>query len=259
MEISPELKTALKRLKLSPMLNTLPDRLAFARSQKLDYAEFLELVLSDEAERRQQVSVQTRLNQAGFEEECALEHFDWTAAITLDKARLNELFGLHFIDRKENVILAGPVGVGKTFLACALGHSACRAGYRVLFSRADTMLKKLSQSRADNSFDRQLREYIAPDVLIIDDFALRRLSGLGSSDLYELIIERHLHSSTIVTSNRDVAEWGAVFDEPMLAQSALDRFCHRAHQLVIEGESYRKRLAPGAQVNERAKKGGKSR
>lgn len=258
MEMTPELKTALKRLKLSPMMNTLPDRLAFARSQKLDYAEFLELVLSDEAERRQQVHIQTRLNQAEFEEECTLERFDWTASITLDKARLNELFGLHFIERKENVIFAGPVGVGKSFLACALGHSACRAGYRVLFSRADVLLKKLAQSRADNSFDRQLREYLTPDVLIIDDFALRRLSSIGSSDLYDLIIERHLRSSTIVTSNRDVSEWGAVFDEPMLAQSALDRFCHRAHQLVIEGESYRKRQAPGAQSSSRAKKGGKT-
>jgi len=227
------------------MLNTLPDRLAFARSQKLDYAELLELVLSDEAERRQQVSIQTRLNQAGFEEECTLERFDWSAAITLDKARLNELFGLHFIERKENVIFTGPVGVGKTYLACALGHSACRAGYRVLFTRADAMLKTLSQSRADNSFDRQLRQYLNPDVLVVDDFGLRRLSGLASSDLYEVVIERHMRSSTIMTSNRSVEEWGALFDEVILAQSALDRFCHRAHQLVIEGESYRARMAPG--------------
>jgi len=234
------------------MLNTLPDRLAFARSQKLDYAELLELVLSDEAERRQQVSIQTRLNQAGFEEECTLERFDWSAAITLDKARLNELFGLHFIERKENVIFTGPVGVGKTYLACALGHSACRAGYRVLFTRADAMLKTLSQSRADNSFDRQLRQYLNPDVLVVDDFGLRRLSGLASSDLYEVVIERHMRSSTIMTSNRSVEEWGALFDEVILAQSALDRFCHRAHQLVIEGESYRERTAPG-----KAKKGAK--
>ncbi len=89
------------------MMNTLPDRLAFARSQKLDYAEFLELVLGDEAERRQQLSVQTRINQADFEEECTLERFDWTASIRLDKTRLNDLFGLHFIERKENVIFAG--------------------------------------------------------------------------------------------------------------------------------------------------------
>ncbi len=234
------------------MLNTLPDRLAFARSQKLDYAELLELVLSDEAERRQQVSIQTRLNQAGFEEECTLERFDWSAAITLDKARLNELFGLHFIERKENVIFTGPVGVGKTYLACALGHSACRAGYRVLFTRADAMLKMLSQSRADNSFDRQLRQYLNPDVLVVDDFGLRRLSGLASSDLYEVVIERHMRSSTIMTSNRSVEEWGPLFDEVILAQSALDRFCHRAHQLVIEGESYRARMAPG-----KVKKGAK--
>jgi DNA replication protein DnaC len=239
------------------MLHTLPDRLAFARNEKLDYAEFLELVLSDEAERRQQVSVQTRLNHAGFEEECTLERFDWTAAVALDKTRLNDLFGLHFIERRENVIFTGPVGVGKTFLACALGHAACRSGYRVVFTRADTMLKKLAQSRADNSFDRQLREYINPEVLVIDDFALRRLSGLASSDLYELIIERHGRSSTLVTSNRDVSEWGAVFDEPMLAQSALDRFCHHAHQLVIEGESYRKRLAPGNADPNRPRNGGK--
>lgn len=247
MPIQSELKTTLKRLKLSGMLSTLPDRLVFARKENLDYAEFLELVLSDEAERRQQVSIQNRLRNAGFEEECTLEGFDWTVDIQFDKARLNNLFGLHFIERKENVILTGPVGVGKTFLACALGHSACRAGYRALFTRADTMLKTLAQSRADNSFDRQLRQFLSPDVLVVDDFGLRRLSGIASSDFYELIIERHLRSSTIVTSNRDVEEWGTLFDEQILAQSALDRFCHRAHQLVIEGESYRKRTAPGAQ------------
>lgn len=183
------------------MLATLPDRLAFARKKKLDYTEFLELVLSDEAERRKQVSIQTRLRNAGFEEECTLESFDWSADVKFDKARLNDLFGLHFIERRENVIFSGPVGVGKTFLACALGHSACRAGYRVLFTRADTTLKTLAQSRADNSFDRQLRQFLSPDLLVVDDFGLRRLAGLASSDFYELIIERHLRSSSILTSN----------------------------------------------------------
>ncbi len=241
MQIKPELKTVLKRLKLSPMLATLPDRVAFAREQKLDFTEFLELVLSDEAERRDQVSIQTRLRNAGFEQECSLERFDWTSNIQLDRAKLNDLFGLHFVERHENVIFTGAVGVGKTFLACALGHAACRARYRVLFTRSDRLLKTLAQSRVDNSFDRQLRQYLTPDVLVLDDFGLRRLSGLASSDFYELIIERHMRSTTIVTSNRTVEEWGPLFEEPMLAQSALDRFCHRAHQLVIEGESYRVR------------------
>jgi DNA replication protein DnaC len=244
MSIQPELKTVLKRLKLSGMLATLPDRIAYARQEKLDYTQFLELVLSDEAERRDQKHVTNRLTAAGFEEECTLERFDWSANIRIDKARLMDLFGLHFVERRENVIFCGPVGVGKSFLAQALGHAACRANYRVLFAKADPLLKTLARSRADNSFDRELRAFISPDVLVIDDFALRKLSNQATSDFYDLLIERHTRSSTILTSNRSVEEWMAVFDEPMLGQSALDRFCHRAHQFVIDGESYRKRTAP---------------
>jgi len=246
MQIPPELKTVLKRLKLSGMLATLPDRGAYARQEKLDYPQFLELILSDEVERREHKHIANRLRDAGFEEECTLERFDWSAKIRLDKLRLTELFGLHFLERHENVIFCGPVGVGKSFLAQALGHTACRAGYRVLFSRADLLLKSLARSRADNSFDRELRRFLTPDLLVVDDFALRKLSSQATSDFYDLLIERHTRSSTILTSNRGVDEWMAVFDEPLLGQSALDRFCHRAHQFVIEGESYRKRTAPGA-------------
>jgi DNA replication protein DnaC len=246
MQIEPELKKVLKRLKLSGILATMPDRLAYARKEKLDYTQFLELILSDEVERRDHKHVTTRLRDAGFEEECTLERFDWSAKIRIDKARLNELFGLHFIERRENVIFCGPVGVGKSFLAQALGHAACRAGYRVLFTRADLLLKTLAGSRADNSFDRQLRRFITPDLLVVDDFALKKLSSQATSDFYDLLIERHTRSSTILTSNRGVEEWMSIFDEPLLAQSALDRFCHRAHQFVVDGESYRKRTAPGS-------------
>jgi len=254
MQIPPELKTVLKRLKLSGILATLPDRWAYARQEKLDYPQFLELVLSDEVERRDHQRLAHRLSEAGFEEECTLEGFDWSAKIRLDKARLNDLFGLHFLERHQNVIFCGPVGVGKSFLAQALGHAACRAGYRVLFSRADKLLKALARSRADNSFDRELRRFISPDLLVVDDFGLKKLSSQATSDFYDLLIERHTRSSTIMTSDRGVDEWIAVFDEPMLGQSALDRFCHRAHQFVIEGESYRKRTAPGSvsKINQKA-------
>src|SRR5262249_31884839 len=155
-----------------------------------------------------------------------------------------DLFALHFIARHENIAFSGPVGVGKTYLAQALGHAACRAGYRVLLIRTDALLKALASSRADNSFDRELRRFIAPDLVVIDDFGLRKLSGQASSDFYDLVVERHTRASTIITSNRSVEEWMAVFDEPLLGQSALDRFCHRAHQFVIDGESYRRRTAP---------------
>ena len=246
MQIQTELKSVLKRLKLSGILATLPDRYAYARHEKLDYTQFLELVLSDEVERRDHKNLAIRLQNAGFEEECTLERFDWLAKIRIDKPRLTELFGLHFLERHENVIFCGPVGVGKSFFAQALGHAACRAHYRVLFSRADKLLAHLARSRADNSFDRELRSWITPDLLIVDDFGLKKLSSQATSDLYDLLIERHTRSSTIITSDRAVDEWLAAFDEPMLGQSALDRFCHRAHQFVIEGESYRKRTAPGS-------------
>ena len=246
MQIQPELKAVLKRLRLSGILATLPDRWAYARQEKMDYPQFLELVLSDEIERRDHKNLTNRLQVAGFEEECTLERFDWSAKITIDKARLMELFNLQFIERHENVIFCGPVGVGKSFWAQALGHAACRVGQHVLFIRSDGLLKNLARSRADNSFDRELRSFLSPDLLIVDDFGLKKLSSQATSDFYDLLIERHTRSSTILTSDRGVDEWMAVFDDPMLGQSALDRFCHRAHQFVIDGESYSKRIAPGA-------------
>lgn len=244
-EVSPSLKTVLKRLRLSGILATLPDRVAYARKGKLSELELLELALQDEIDRRDQTSLALRLARAGFEEERTFEGFDWDAPVTFDRQRVKDLLGLSFLERREDVIFLGPVGVGKTFLACALGHSACRAGHQVLFLRADELLKEIRQSRADHSTERALRRFLAPDLLIVDDFGLRRLDHEQSSDLYEVIIERHRRASTIVTSNRAIEEWIPLFDDPILAQSALDRLAHNAHQVVIEGESYRKRQRPG--------------
>lgn len=244
--ISPDLTQVLKRLKLGGLLPILPDRLALAKQRQMDYGSFLELVLSDEITRREQGNLERRLRAAGFEEVVALEQWDDTANVQYDRQLLQELFGLHFLERHEHVLLVGPVGVGKSFLASALGHAACRAGYSVLFVRADTMLKTLAAARADYTFDRELRRFVAPDVLAIDDFGLHKLTAQQSSDLYDVIIGRHRHSSLLMTSNRDIAEWVALFDDPILANSALDRLAHRSHQLVIEGESYRKRTSPHA-------------
>ena len=251
METKPSLKSVLKRLKLSGILATLPDRIAYATKAKLVLPDFLELVLQDEIDRREQKNLEVRLAKASFEQEQTLEGFDWDAPITFDRDRVRELFGLGFLERNEDVLLLGPVGVGKTFLAGALGHAACRAGKRVLFIRADRMLKLLHQARADYSTERAVRSLLAPDLLIVDDFGLRRLDSSQSSDVYEIVIERHRRASTIFTSNRDVSEWVPLFDDPILAQSALDRLAHNAHQIVIEGDSYRKRQSPGLQREKR--------
>lgn len=244
METSQSLKTVLKRLKLSGLLPTLPDRLAYAKKAKLPELDFLELVLQDEVDRRDHKNLEVRLSRAGFEEDQTLEGFDWDAPVTFDRDRIKELFSLGFIERREDVIFLGPVGVGKSFLACALGHAACRAGHDVRFLRADHLFQSLHQARADYTTEKALRRLLAPDLLILDDFGLRRLTAEQSSDLYEVILERHRRASTIVTSNRTIDEWIALFDDPILAQSAFDRLAHNAYQLVMEGESYRKRQRP---------------
>jgi DNA replication protein DnaC len=245
MEIPQSLKTVLKRLKLSGLLPTLPDRLAYAKKTKLSELQLLELLLQDEIDRRDHTNLALRLDRAGFDEEQTLEGFDWDAPVTFDRDRVRDLFALGFVERQEDVVFLGPVGVGKTFLACALGHAACRAGRDVLFLRADHLLQALHQARADHSTEKVFRRLLAPDVLIVDDFGLRRLDAAQSSDLYELIRERHRRASTIVTSNRTIDEWIPLFDDPILAQSAIDRLAHNAYQVVLEGESYRKRQRPG--------------
>ncbi len=247
-EVKSSLKTVLKRLKLSGLLPGLIDRAAYAHKTTLAPLDFLELALQDEIDRREQKNLSTRLTRAGFSESQTFEEFDWNVPVTFDRDRVRDLFNLQFLDRREDIIFLGPVGVGKTSLACALGHSACRAGHRVLFLRSDDLLKQIHQSRADNSTERLLRSLLAPDLLIVDDFGLRRLNAQQSSDFYEVIIERHRRASTIVTSNRAIEEWTPLFDDPILAQSALDRLAHNGHQIVMDGPSYRTRQRPGQKV-----------
>ena len=237
-----ELKQTLKRLRLSGLLATLGDRIAYAKGVKLSYLEFLELILQDEIQRREQNSLNKRMKYASLDSNQTLERFDWDAKVSVDRNTLKELFSLEFIDRRENVIFCGPVGVGKTFLANAIAHSACRRGKKVLMSRAHKIFKTLMQSRADNSFEKELIKYIGPELLVIDDFGLQKLTHQEANDFYEIVVERYGRTSTIITSNRHVDEWEVLFDDPILANSALDRLAHNAYQLIIEGESYRKKF-----------------
>jgi DNA replication protein DnaC len=173
-----------------------------------------------------------------------LENWDDSAKVTFDRALWSELTTLRFLENHHHVLILGAVGVGKTFLACALGHSACRVGAHVRFVKLARLLQGLHQSRADNSFERELRSWVVPDLIVIDDLGLRKLSAQQSSDFYDVLVERHTRVSTVLTSNRAVDEWVALFDDPILANSALDRFAHRAHQIVMEGPSLRAAKAP---------------
>ena len=252
-EISTDLKTVLRRLKLSRMLDTLPERLTLARQQKMPHPEFLLLVLSDEASRRDSQAATLRGQRAHLDPEMRLEAWDPTANVHLDKAMLNELASLRWLETKEHVAIIGPVGVGKTFLAHALGHVACRRGESVTALRTDRALKTLKHARLDNTYEAELRKLLAVDLLILDDFALDAMDPIESRDCYEILTERHRAGSIIITSNRAPDEWLAAFADPMRAQSAIDRFTSNAHDLVIEGESYRQRLKPKAGQKESRK------
>ena len=243
--VSPELRALLRRLKLGPVLDTLPERLVLARGRTMPHAEFLELVLADEVARRDRTSAARRAAAAGRDPTMTLERWDESAAVSFDRTLWADLVSLRFCDAAADVIVMGPVGVGKTHLASALGHIACRRRRSVLVGRTDRILKRLRAARLDASYDAELRRLLRVDLLILDDFALTALDATETADIYELVVERHRRASTIVTSNRDPSEWLAAMADPLLAQSAVDRLASSAHTLVVEGESYRRRQRPG--------------
>lgn len=244
--ISPELKTVLRRLKLSRMLDTLPERFALARQQKMPHQDFLLLSLSDEASRRDGQAAALRADRAHLEKDSQLERWDETAKVELDRVLLNELASLRFIEAHHHVAIVGNVGVGKTFLAHALGHVACRRGYSVLALGADQMLKTLKHARLTQTHEKEMRALLAVDLLIVDDFGLDAMDAQESRDAFEIMTERDRAGSIIVTSNRGPDEWLGTFADPVRAQAAIDRFTSNAYDLVIDGDSYRARLKPAA-------------
>jgi DNA replication protein DnaC len=250
--ISADLKAALRRLKLGKMLDTLPERFVLARQQKMTHQDFFLLVLCDEVSRRDGMATTTRAQRAHLDPASQLEAWDETAKVSFDRAVLNELASLRFIEGHAHAAIVGPVGVGKTFLSHALGLIACRRGYSVFAMRADRLLKSLKHARLDNSYDAELRKLIAVDLLIIDDFGLDAMDATESRDAYEILTERHRSGSIIITSNRGPDEWHATFSDPLRAQAAIDRFTSSAYDLVIDGESYRARQKPTLKKNGRA-------
>jgi DNA replication protein DnaC len=242
--VSPELKSLMRRLKLGQLIDTLPERLALARAHTLSHADFLEQLFSDEVQRRDASSADRRARSAKLDPTMRIELWDDDAKVTYDKAVWSELVSMRFVASSQNALILGPVGVGKTFFATALGHIACRRRIGVHFERADKLVKRLKAARLDASYDQEMRKLIGIDLLVLDDFALAALDAIETADVYELCVERHRHAATVLTSDRDPSEWLAMMADPMLAQSAVDRLKSAAWELVIEGESYRHNEKP---------------
>lgn len=256
--ISPDLKQTLKCLKLGRLLDTLPERLTLARQQKLPHQDFLLMLLNDEVERRESNAASLRAAKARLDPSMQLENWDPTAKVQYDQELLNELVSLRFIEARNHVVIVGPVGVGKTFIAHSLGHIACRRRHSVVAVKADHMLKSLRHARLDNSHEAELRRLLSVDLLIIDDFGLDAMDTNGSRDIHELMTERHRCGSIIITSNRGPDEWLPTFADPVRAQAAIDRFTSNAYDLVIDGETYRSRQKPTLERTRRAGQKAKS-
>jgi len=233
--ISTDLKRVLRQLKLSPMLDTLPERLILAKQQHLSHVAFLELVLADEATRRDTTSAARRARTAGLDPAMRLDTWDDTAGVRYDRTLWTELTSLRFLDGPHGACVLGPVGVGKTHLATALGHIAVRRRVPTLMLRAGAMFKRLKASRLDNSTEAEMRRLAQVRLLLIDDFALQPMDATETADFYELVVARHHKTATVVTSNRGPDEWLAMMSDPLLAQSAIDRLTSTAHELVTKG------------------------
>jgi len=239
-----QLEAALRTLSLSGMLDTLEARLGQARSGDLGHLEFLEALCEDEVARREAAALERRLRAAHFEQTSTIEDYDFGFNPKVPAAHIRDLATLRFIDAGQSVVLHGPVGVGKSHVAQALGHAACRHGYSVVFTKTSRLLADLAGGHADRSWEARLRRWARPALLICDDFAMRPFSTTQADDLYELISERG-GRSVIITANRSAEDWYSLFPNPVVAESILDRVVNGAHHIHMPGRSYRPNKRPG--------------
>lgn len=231
----------LKSLRLSGILDTIEVRGQQAIEQKLSHLEFLALLLNDEYERRENKKLNQRLRKANFKPGRTLENFNFEVPkLDINPGQIFDLATCRFVEERSNVFVVGPTGVGKSHIAEALGQKACLKGYDVLTMTFSKMLTQLRAGRGDGTYERKLQNLCRPDLLILDDFGLKSMASPADEDFHDLVCERYEKGSIIITSNRDLEEWGGVFPNPVLAEATVDRMRHLAHRVIIDGDSYRK-------------------
>jgi DNA replication protein DnaC len=235
----PELTPMLKQLRLSGIMDSIEARNRQAIEKKMSYMDFLATIITDEIARRNQKKLASALRRANFRNQKTLEEFDFAFNPNINRGLVMDLSSCRFISEKVCVFIVGPCGTGKSHLAQALGHSAIRKSYSVLFTSASKMLGQLNAARAVNGFERQFAKICAVDLLIIDDFGLKPLKPAQDEDFHDIVAERYERKSTIVTSNLDLPEWTEAFPNRILGEATIDRLRHGAYSVVLDGKSYR--------------------
>ncbi|MHB8660110.1 MAG: IS21-like element helper ATPase IstB [Solirubrobacteraceae bacterium] len=235
------LRSHLSYLKLAAAADQLAPALEAAEREKPGYTQFLHDLLATEVNASEQRRFDGRMRFSRLPAHKTLEQFDFTAQPTLDRRLVEDLATLRFVEEKANCLLIGPPGVGKTHLAIALGHRAVHAGYRVYYTTAADLVARTSRAAIDGRWANTMRFWAGPQVLIIDELGYLPMPSEAASHLFQVISRRYEHGSIILTTNRRIADWGAIFEDTTVATAVLDRLLHHASVLSVTGDSYRMR------------------
>lgn len=233
----------LKKMRLSAMVQLHDRHLKDNNTSHITADEYLALLTDHEWEDRQNKKIDRFLKQVNFRQKGSLSEVNYTQNRSLDKNTFLRLGTLDFIAKKENIIITGPSGLGKSYLAQALEHQACMMGYRTIYTNTARMFKKFKLAKVDGTYLKELNKLIKVDLLILDDFGLQAFDNHARETLMDIIDERHNKESSIITSQIPVSSWHDIIGEGTIADAILDRIVNSSHRIKLEGESLRKRIS----------------